>query len=301
MASLGIENEYGEIEMLRLRLLTALFAVPILIIFVRVASVEAMAAVLLFSVVVSSFELQRLYFLALRQLCNYDYERFQKFDRLMIPTLSGALFCALSGLFLEWVSVSTFLTISILLGLSACLLPFVPVSASPIGILFRLSGFAFVTSYTVLPWVALLKLFNQGAFGSYFLLVFLIAMMGDTGAYAVGNLMGRRKLAPVLSPNKTIEGVAGGLVFSILGVLVYYSFNMTGEEPLSILLLCAVLGGAAGVCGDLAESTIKRAAKVKDSGVFFPGHGGFLDRLDSVLWIGPVVLVTLSVFHGFSR
>ncbi len=119
------------------------------------------------------------------------------------------------------------------------------------------------------------------------LLLFII-MLGDTFAYFVGHAMGRHKLAPSLSPGKTVEGALGGVVGGVLGALFV---RFLGFEALTVeaaVGLGAVVA-AVGIAGDLAESLFKRWAGVKDSGAVFPGHGGMLDRVDSLLFGAPVL------------
>ena len=121
--------------------------------------------------------------------------------------------------------------------------------------------------------------------------------MGDIGAYFVGRLMGKRKLIPAVSPKKTVEGALGGLVFSALtglGVCAY--FNLPFSPLLAFLI--ALIVGASGQVGDLAESALKRTANVKDSGSLLPGHGGMLDRIDSLLFGVPLAhLLFLSLYR----
>ncbi len=110
----------------------------------------------------------------------------------------------------------------------------------------------------------------------------------DTGAYFVGVTIGRRKLAPTISPSKTVEGTLGGLAMGFaLVVLLNYFLGIRLEAALIIPL--AVLLPLAAVMGDLVESMLKRSMHVKDSSDFIPGHGGFLDRLDSIFFTFPVV------------
>jgi phosphatidate cytidylyltransferase len=109
----------------------------------------------------------------------------------------------------------------------------------------------------------------------------------DTGAYLVGRTIGRRPFLPWISPSKTLEGVVGGLVGATLGVAVILAIS--DRAPLEALVLGPLLGAAAQA-GDLAESLLKRAAGAKDSGTRVPGHGGILDRIDSFLFAGPVLV-----------
>lgn len=117
-------------------------------------------------------------------------------------------------------------------------------------------------------------------------LVLLIAMAGDTAAYFVGVSVGRRKLYPAISPNKSVEGALGGLAGSFAGALLARAWFF----PELALYDCALLGvglGVLGQLGDLFESMLKRSFGVKDSGTLIPGHGGILDRLDSLLFVFP--------------
>lgn len=119
------------------------------------------------------------------------------------------------------------------------------------------------------------------------LLLFII-MMGDSLAYFVGNAIGRHKLAPNLSPGKTVEGGVGGLIGGVLGALIVRALGFSALS-LTAAVGLGVVVAAAGIAGDLAESLLKRWAGVKDSGIVFPGHGGMLDRVDSLLF-GAAVL-----------
>jgi phosphatidate cytidylyltransferase len=117
---------------------------------------------------------------------------------------------------------------------------------------------------------------------------FALVMMTDTGAYYVGRLVGRHKLAPRISPGKTIEGAIGGFVMAVItGVLCKVIFFH--EIPITDAILLGAAIGLVGQIGDLAESMLKRGAGVKDSGNLLPGHGGMLDRIDSILFCAPLL------------
>ena len=129
--------------------------------------------------------------------------------------------------------------------------------------------------------------------GNYILFyLFMVIWSGDIAAYYVGKSIGKTPLAPKISPGKTLEGSGGGLVGSVVGgVAAQHLFF--DALPLSHCLIMALLCGIMGQIGDLAESLFKRKAGVKDSGSLIPGHGGVLDRLDSLMFAGP----TFYIYH----
>lgn len=113
----------------------------------------------------------------------------------------------------------------------------------------------------------------------------------DSGAYFVGRSLGRHKLIPSVSPNKTIEGALGGVLSAVAASFIMVSFfkDKLPDLPLFEYLLLAALFSCAAQLGDLVESSIKRQFNVKDSGVILPGHGGILDRFDSMLFVLPLM------------
>ena len=119
-------------------------------------------------------------------------------------------------------------------------------------------------------------------------LLLAIVMASDTCAYFAGSAFGRHKLAPLVSPGKTIEGLAGGLVGGVLGALAVRFLGLH-SLPVAAAVGLGIVVSAFGVTGDLVESLFKRWSGVKDSGHLFPGHGGMLDRLDSLLFGAPVL------------
>jgi phosphatidate cytidylyltransferase len=145
------------------------------------------------------------------------------------------------------------------------------------------------TTYVGMLSGSLIRLHND--FPEGYKLVFfllLVVWLGDTGAYYVGKQFGKHKLSPRISPKKTIEGLIGGISASIIAaVVIHYTFFP--KFPLLHAVIAGVLLSIAGVIGDLAESMWKRSAAVKDSGTLIPGHGGFLDRFDSILFTAPIL------------
>jgi phosphatidate cytidylyltransferase len=137
--------------------------------------------------------------------------------------------------------------------------------------------------------IAALRLISPEERGAWRLLLLLvIVIFSDTFAFFVGHAVGRRRLAPSVSPGKSVEGAAGGVIGGVVGALTVRLLGL-GEVPVPHAVILGAVVAAVGIVGDLDESLLKRWAGVKDSGTLFPGHGGMLDRLDSLLF-GAAVL-----------
>lgn len=154
---------------------------------------------------------------------------------------------------------------------------------------YRLAVSLFGYCYIGLP-MMFMTIFGSD-YPAWLLLVFILIWLNDTGAFCVGSLTGRHKLFPAVSPNKTWEGFFGGFIFCILtGIIVYYVpalndfFNFREFDLTVIIPTCGAISVIA-TYGDLIESLIKRNLGIKDSGHFLPGHGGILDRIDSLLLV----------------
>lgn len=138
-------------------------------------------------------------------------------------------------------------------------------------------------------WLSLVLIHQHSAMGASILLFILVLIWtADSGAYFTGKKWGKHKLAPIVSPGKTIEGLLGALVFGIIWSIAYYSFAPYSEVGLPQFMALCFLIIMVSVVGDLFESVLKRKRGVKDSGHILPGHGGILDRVDSVIAAMPV-------------
>lgn len=134
------------------------------------------------------------------------------------------------------------------------------------------------------------------------LTVFLSAWTTDTGAYFAGSFFGKHKLIPNVSPNKTVEGSIGGVAFSVICCIIYLTILNNTSANIGIMkditytrmLVMSVIASVCSQIGDLAASALKRDGNVKDYGNIFPGHGGFMDRFDSVMYIAPLVYLLLA-------
>lgn len=179
----------------------------------------------------------------------------------------------------------------------------------------RLSGFVYFSGVIIFCFYSLVHLKRVLPFAAYrydaiyfILLILCFAWGGDTAAYFAGRAFGKHKLAPVVSPHKTVEGAIGGVCGSIAAgmvlTLVYallsarYHVITFNVQPYHYLIL-AVMGGIAsvlGILGDLFASAVKRQMGIKDYGTIFPGHGGILDRFDSVMFVAPFVSIAVRFF-----
>jgi phosphatidate cytidylyltransferase len=144
----------------------------------------------------------------------------------------------------------------------------------------------------LLTFLALIKRLPHGP--DLIILVLASAWLSDTGGYFAGKSMGRHKLYPAVSPNKTWEGSIGGVLAAAAGAAVIKVLLLPEIGWLHIMML-AVPGAILGQIGDLAESLIKRSVGVKDSGALLPGHGGILDRVDAILFIAPYVFLYVVI------
>jgi phosphatidate cytidylyltransferase len=130
----------------------------------------------------------------------------------------------------------------------------------------------------------------------YIMMPFVVAFLTDIGGYFVGVTLGKHKLCPVLSPKKTVEGLVGGIVLAILGIVGYgliLQFGFGFKVNYLVVIVYGIMGAMGGVIGDLSFSVIKRQTGIKDYGHLIPGHGGILDRFDSVIVVAPLIEVLL--------
>ena len=174
------------------------------------------------------------------------------------------------------------------------------------------SGIVIFCFYSFIRLKELLPVETYGYDAMFFILLILcFAWGGDTCAYFAGRAFGKHKLCPVVSPKKTVEGAIGGvlgtMVFGVVATVIYSiaanrmeAFTRTniGVSMYLIIALLACVAAVLGIYGDLFASVVKRQCGIKDYGTIFPGHGGILDRFDSVMFIAPfVTMVGLAVFY----
>lgn len=181
----------------------------------------------------------------------------------------------------------------------------------------KLSGYVYFSGVIVFCFYSLIHLKRCLPFAQYrydaiyfILLILCSAWGGDTAAYFAGRAFGKHKLAPIVSPHKTVEGAIGGIFGSVLAGVVLtlvYSFLSASHNVITIqvqprhyaiLVVMGAIASVLGILGDLFASSVKRQVGIKDYGTIFPGHGGILDRFDSVMFIAPfVTMVITAVFY----
>lgn len=162
--------------------------------------------------------------------------------------------------------------------------------------LFESKRFILTTFYLTSAFIFLILIANNDKQFTPLLLLgtFVLIWVNDTGAYFVGKNFGKQKLFPSVSPKKTVEGFLGGLFFAC--VASYFIASFTETLDFTNWLVLAIIASVFGTLGDLIESKFKRQAGVKDSGVIMPGHGGLLDRLDSIIFAAPFLYLFLRLF-----
>ncbi len=169
------------------------------------------------------------------------------------------------------------------------------------------SKYIYLIGYIILPLIIITKIpFGSRGYNPKIIIsVFILIWTNDTFAYIVGKSIGKHKLLEKISPKKTIEGFIGGIIFSIIaGFLISkYFFNPSNdysEKSIFIWTVSALIISIFSTLGDLIESKFKRIAGVKDSGIIMPGHGGMLDRLDSVIFVAPFVYLFYQILYYVS-
>jgi phosphatidate cytidylyltransferase len=169
------------------------------------------------------------------------------------------------------------------------------------------SKYLYLLGYIILPFIFITKIsFGINDYNPKIIIgLFILIWTNDTFAYIVGKTLGKTKLFERISPKKTVEGFFGGILFSVFaGYLIskyYIKANLEfSDRSILIWTIIALIVGVIGTIGDLIESKFKRIAGVKDSGCIMPGHGGILDRLDSVIFVAPIIFLFYKILNYVS-
>lgn len=266
----------------------------------RIITGTVLALVLIFAVYFGGYVFSVL-FVASMGLCVYEIYRALRVKGLLCSEWPVWLSMAISiPLFME-IKTSITLILSIVAG--AILMITVMIMTRPQPRLDDLLASCLPLIAVLLPGMCMLglnKLADRAIQVPMIILAFGVPLFGDMIAYFLGKRFGKRKLCPVVSPNKTVEGAVAGLVGSVLfSLLIWIAVKnvITQDQmifPLWNYLLVGLIGGIAGQAGDLFASMIKRYCEVKDYGSIFPGHGGMMDRLDSTYWATVVIYIFIN-------
>ena len=170
-----------------------------------------------------------------------------------------------------------------------------------------LSKFVYTIGYVILPFIIITKIpFSYNEYKPKIIIsIFILIWTNDTFAYVVGKSIGKHKLIERISPKKTIEGFIGGILFSVIAGILISKFYFQPKpnylyKSIIIWTISAVIIGIFSTLGDLIESKFKRIAGAKDSGNIMPGHGGILDRLDSIIFVAPFVYLFYQILYYVS-
>ena len=265
---------------MKTRILAAAVLVPILFLIVLVAPKEVAAVVMGILLAIASYEL--LY-------------RTKLIRRPRLVIYSSVMAFAVS----IWSCLDAVRAWFLLMLMVYFVLMFSEIMMDHVKVRFEMIGLCFVSG-VIIPYMltALVRILMMNL-GRYVILIpFVVAFMSDAGAYFVGIKFGKHKLAPVVSPNKTIEGVLGGLAGAVIGMLLYtiiLDWPCNLDVNYLIAILYGLVGSADGTFGDLCFSVIKRQTGIKDYGNLSPGHGGALDRFDSLVMVAPLMEALLLV------
>ena len=255
------------------RILVAAIAVPILLLVIYQPRHEVVWAL----VFAASL-------LATHELCAMTLD--ERIDRLVTVIMAGAL--AAGFYWLPARFAPTLLPFLLAFFGPALYYLFRPGDIATVAARLASSVVAIVYGGLLFTFLALIKRDFGPMGGDYIVLLLATGWLSDTGGYFAGKFLGRRKLYPAVSPNKTWAGAIGGVAAAVAGGFALEALrpSLSGLTPIDVIAL-AGLGSVLGQLGDLAESLIKRSRGVKDSGAILPGHGGLLDRVDAILFIAP--------------
>lgn len=165
------------------------------------------------------------------------------------------------------------------------------------------SKYIYLIGYIIFPFLLLTKIpFGINGYNPKIIIsIFILIWTNDTFAFIIGKSIGKRKLFERVSPKKTVEGFIGGVAFAVIASFIISKYYIEIiEDNTFIWIITALIVGIFGTIGDLIESKFKRLAGVKDSGTIMPGHGGILDRLDSVIFVAPIVFLFYQILNYVS-
>jgi len=262
---------------MKTRLITAAVAIPLLLILLLAA--PKVIGALIWGVLMSIGAYEMLY-----------RTGFVREARLVIYA------CVMAFAVTMWSFLDAVHAILVLMVMAFAAVYFIEMMVSHVKVTFEKVCMCIVAGFLI-PFLlsSLIRIFSMKIGRFMILIPFIVAFTSDSGAYFAGRYLGKHKLAPVISPNKTVEGAIGGIAAAVLSMLIY---GLILDLPVAALnfrvnylaaMLYGLVGSVAGVFGDLCFSVVKRQTGIKDYGNLIPGHGGVLDRFDSMCMVGPLM------------
>ncbi len=278
---------------MKTRIITAIVALFIFVPVILLSDTWVFPIAVAICSVISVFEMLR---------CCGLHKKYALSVPMLLASVAGPVYVKFCDGFSDFLTYTVPAVIVILLYLLAAMV----FSKGKIGIE-DISVAGFTSFYIIFAYLAILFLrYYNGDFGAYvYLLVFVGAWITDIFAYFCGMLFGKHKLIPEVSPKKTVEGSIGGILFCgiayvVFGLVLKYVVALSAEINFVLLFVYGVVVSVVSQIGDLSMSAIKRRYEIKDYGKIFPGHGGVLDRFDSILAVATVLFILNEMFGIFT-
>lgn len=239
-----------------------------------------------------------LFVMLIYSLGLYEFKKMFRIEKnilFFIALLSGLLFIVINFLLITGsisreayiIAVTTIVTVPVLYYLLFNKTSFIEIGKMLFGGIWVSTSLSFLLA---LGWIE-----NTDTYQAHLILIVIsLIWVNDIGAYLVGSLLGKKPLAPAISPGKTWEGFISGIV--VTGLAGYFVFKITGDYSVQAWVILGIIVSLGATAGDLFESKLKREAGIKDSGNLIPGHGGILDRFDSVFFTAPLFYVILIIW-----
>lgn len=259
------------------RVISAIIAIPLLLLFTLCGGIIFKAGVILIT-----------------GIALYEYIKAYKESEYSVIVSVLVIGFIISFVSILIKGIDTYLPIIFIITILSMAMPIFNRKYNVISSALTITGYIYIICF-----FSLLILIRDYSKGNYLIwIVFIIAWCSDTFAYYIGKNFGKTKLCPQVSPKKTVEGSIGGVIGSVLGLLIYAYITKHVDFSNYQLVLLGAFGSAVSQIGDLSASLIKRFIGIKDYGNIMPGHGGILDRFDSILFTAPVVYYCILIFIG---
>lgn len=269
--------ELVSMKSLKPRLLTAVIGIPLLIVFLLLAEVWLPVVAIIVALATA--------------FMTGEYLNANK----LLKNIAISAPCLIFSLLMPFIVSTDYLYMTVILYMLAM---FILMIANHRKITYSELAYSVTGTFLISLGMSAIPLICSGKTGIsfYFVTIFSLPWMADAGGFFIGATLGKHKLCPDISPKKTVEGVIGGVIFCVIsavlvGLLFQYLIMPDLEINFWALVLLGIIDAPISIIGDLSFSLIKRRYKIKDYGSIFPGHGGMLDRFDSIIFTAPVIVL----------